>query len=113
MKIYFERNGGFMGRNVTTVVDTTELPPQEALKLLEILEDTDFFALPENPNGGLEGVPGGDQLCYKVTVEVAGVQHTVETSDTAAPPRLQPLLEELSQWARYSERGIGAPQNGF
>jgi hypothetical protein len=105
MKIYFERSGGFMGRTVSTVVDTNELPPEEALKLLEILDDTDFFALPEEPGGGPESAPGAaDQLCYKVTVEVAGVQHTVETSDIEAPPQLQPLFQELTQLARQSPR---------
>ena len=34
---------------------------------------------PENPNSFLESAPGADHLCYKVTVEVAGIQHTVET----------------------------------
>lgn len=105
MKIYFERSGGFMGRTVSTVVDTNELPPEEALKLLEILEDTDFFTLPEEPSSPLEQTSGAaDQLCYKVTVEVAGVQHTVETSDIEAPPQLQPLFQELSQLARQAPR---------
>jgi hypothetical protein len=101
-----------LGRNVSTVVDTNELPPEKALKFLEIMEDTDFFALPENPNSFLESAPGADHLCYKVTVEVAGIQHTVETSDTAAPPRLQPLLQELSQYARHEPPG-GLPGNNF
>ncbi len=105
MKIYFERSGGFMGRSVSTIVDTNELPPEEALKLLEILDDADFFSLPEEPAGDLESAPGAaDQFCYKVTVEVAGVQRTVETSDIEAPPQLQPLFQELTQLARQSER---------
>ena len=77
MKIYFERSGGFLGRNVSTVVDTNELPPEKALKFLEIMEDTDFFELPENPNSFSDDSSGADHLCYKVTVEVAGIQHTV------------------------------------
>ncbi len=113
MKIYFERSGGFVGREISTVVDTNEIPPESALKILEILDDTDFFDLPEDPGKGLEGVSGADQLCYRVTVEVAGVQHTVETSDTAAPPQLQPLLQELSQWARQSPQPNGLPGIGF
>lgn len=112
MKIYFERSGGFMGRTVSTVVDTNELPPEEALKLLEILDYTDFFALPEDPVSTLEQTPGAaDQLCYKVTVEVAGVRHTVETSDIEAPPQLQPLFQELSQLARQSPRPDPQPNS--
>lgn len=101
MKIYFERSGGFMGRSISTIVDTNQLPPDDALKLITIIDETDFFDLPENLGQGLESTPmGADQLCYRVTVEVAGVQHTVETSDLAAPEELQPLLTELSQLAR-------------
>jgi hypothetical protein len=103
MKIYFERSGGFMGRNVSTTVDTNQIPPEEALSLLKKVEYSDFFCLPQSSSGGLEGAPGADQLCYRVTVEVAGVQHTVETSDTSAPEELQPLLDELSNIARGSE----------
>lgn len=103
MKIYFERSGGFMGRNVSTTVDTNQIPPEQALSLLSKVDNSDFFCLPESFSGSLEGVPSADQLCYKVTVEVAGVQHTVETSDASAPEQLQPLLDELSHLARGSE----------
>lgn len=104
MKIYFERSGGFLGRSVSAVVDTNQIPPEQALSLLEKVEHAEFFDLPESPAAGLEGYQGADQLCYKVTVEVAGVQHTVETSDVNAPEELQPLLQELSQLARESYR---------
>jgi len=105
MKIYFERSGGFVGRQVSTTVDTKELPPEKALRLLEAVEDADFFTLPETPPIGPENMPANDSLCYRVTVEVAGVQHTIETSDPGNPPRLEPLIDELSRWARQSERG--------
>jgi hypothetical protein len=104
MKIYFERSGGFLGREISTTVDTTELPPELALQLLTIVEDTDFFTLPEPPASELESLPGADQMCYRVTVEVAGVQHTIEASDTSTPPELEPLIAELSRWARQTER---------
>jgi hypothetical protein len=104
MKIYFERSGGFMGNTVSAVVDTNQIPPERALPLLEKIEDADFFDLPESPGGALEGVAVPDELNYKVTVEVAGVQHTVKTSDNNAPQQLQPLLQELSRFARESNR---------
>ena len=103
MKIHFERSGGFVGREISTTVDTNELPPEKALRLLEVLENADFFTLPETPVSGPESLPVSDQFCYRVTVEVAGVQHTVETSDSGRPPRLEPLIDELSRWARQSE----------
>lgn len=107
MKIYFERSGGFIGRSVSATVDTNHLPPEQALSLLEKVDNADFFALPHSVSGELEGFPGADHLCYKVTVEVAGVQHTVETSDTSAPEELQPLLQELAEMARESNRPAG------
>ncbi|MCA9867161.1 MAG: hypothetical protein KIS95_11420 [Anaerolineae bacterium] len=100
MKIYFERSGGFMGRDVSTVVDTNRIPPEEALSLLEKVDDSDFFCLPQSLTAGPESLSGADQLCYKITVEIAGVQHTVETLDQNAPQELQPLLDELGKIAR-------------
>lgn len=115
MKIYFERSGGFMGRNVSTVVDTNQIPPEQALSLLNKVDKSDFFCLPESSTVGPESAPGADHLCYKVTVEVAGVQHTVETSDENAPEELQPLLDELSHLARSSDTAVshtGNPLSG-
>ncbi len=112
MKIHFERSGGFVGRQISTTVDTSDLPPEKALRLLEALEDADFFTLPENPAGSLESAPIPDNMCYRVTVEVAGVQHTVETSDAGTPSRLEPLIDELTRWARQTETS-GAPGSGF
>jgi hypothetical protein len=103
MKIYYERSGGFMGRTVMTVVDTNELPPKEALTLLESIEESDFFQLSATIDQGLESVDTiPDELCYRVTVEVAGVQHSVETSDSSTPPELQRLISELDRLARQA-----------
>jgi hypothetical protein len=103
MKIYFERTGGFMGRTICTEVDTNQIPPEQALSILEKIDDAGFFDLPGTLDTGLESASGAaDQLCYKVTVEVAGVQHTVETSDVNAPEQLQPLLKELTEYTRRS-----------
>ena len=109
MKIYFERSGGFMGRSVSTFVDTNQIPPEQALGLLVKVEDAEFFDLPQMPGAGLESTVVPDALSYKVTVEVAGVKHTVETSETDAPPQLQPLLQELDQLARQTPRPGATP----
>ncbi len=37
MKVYFERSGGFVGRTVSVCLDTKELPPDEALRLLGLV----------------------------------------------------------------------------
>lgn len=103
MKIYFERSGGFMGRSISTVVDTDEIAPETALKLLETLEEVDFFDLSETFSQGPEAMASGpDELCYRVTVEVAGIQHTIEASDSNTPEDLEPLIRELDRLARHA-----------
>ncbi len=109
MKIYFERSGGFMGRSLSTFVDTNQIPPEQALDLLVKVENAEFFDLPEMTGMGLESSVVPDALSYKVTVEVAGVKHTVETSENDAPPQLQPLLHELDQLARQTTRPVTPP----
>lgn len=103
MKIYYERSGGFMGRSVTTVIDTDSIPPEEALKLVEIIDELDFFELSSTLAEGPESmnmVP--DEMCYRVTVEIAGVRHSIETSDTTTPNALQQLINELDHLARQA-----------
>ncbi len=107
MKVYFERSGGFVGRTVSVCLDTKELPPDEALRLLGLVEDVDFFRLPEPPADALNNVVVPDQMCYRVTVEVAGVQQTIETPDPNMPPGLEPLIDELSRLARQTTRPSG------
>lgn len=107
MKIYFERTGGFTGRSVSTVVDTNRIPPEQALSLLEKVDESDFFSLPESVAGGPESFMGADRLSYKLTIEIAGVRHTVETSEENAPDELQPLLRELAQYARSPNPASG------
>ena len=104
MKVYFERSGGFVGRTVSVCLDTKELPPEEALRLLGLVEDIDFFRLPEPPVDGREQMVVPDQMCYRVTVEVAGVQQTIETPDPNMPPGLEPLIDELSRLARQTSQ---------
>jgi len=103
MKIYFERTGGFMGQVVSTVVDTDQLPPEEALSLIEKLDESDFFCLPASMDTGAKGGSGADRFCYKVTVEAAGAEHTVEASEEDVPDELYPLLNELTQMARAGD----------
>lgn len=109
MKIYFERSGGFMGTTVSTFIDTGELPPEEAARLLELIQDVDFFTLDETE---LESVPSmTDQYVYTVTAEVAGVEHTVCLHEGSAPDELQPLLRQLTIIARRRARSDSRPRD--
>jgi len=92
MQIYFERTGGFMGRRVTTVIDTETLPPAEAAEWQELVDAAGFFELPSQ----LEDVgTAADQFHYRLRVTINERQHTLEASESALPPALEPLLRRL------------------
>ena len=96
MRIRFEQTGGIMGRKISLDLDTSDLPADEAETLRQVLDDTNFFALPENLVTQL--VP--DELQYLITVETDDVVHSVRTSDTTATSALRALIQILSQQAR-------------
>ena len=100
MQIIFDRSGGFMGIKSSLIVKVDELPPEQAQTLRRLLDEANFFTLPENPTTQ----PAPDGFQYTITVETDTIAHTVRTSDTSAPDELRPLLQELSQRAR-SQRG--------
>ncbi|MBI5839259.1 MAG: hypothetical protein HZB19_04080 [Chloroflexi bacterium] len=95
-RIEFERSGGFMGRKVTLNLNLDELPPDQAQTLSLLIDESDFFNLPDSP----AKPPVPDSFLYTITVTTDTRQHTVHTSDTTAPERLRPLLIDLSARAR-------------
>lgn len=96
MRIIFNRSGGIMGLKSSLTIDLDELPPDQAVTLRRLLDESHFFTLPENPP--TRPIPDGFQ--YTITVETDKLNHTIHTSDTTAPEGLRPLLQELSQMAR-------------
>ncbi len=100
MRIFFERSGGFMGLNINTAVDTKTLPDtEEATTLEQLIEETQFFDLPENLN---KQGKGADQFSYTLRVETPEQAHTVHTTDMTAPDSLRPLLSRLTYLARQN-----------
>ncbi len=98
IKIVFERSGGVAGMRTTTTVNTDTLPTQEAQMLRDMVDKARFFDLP-----AVLAAPksnSADRFQYKLTVEIGGRSHTVETGEAAAPQTLQPLLERLGAMAR-------------
>jgi hypothetical protein len=101
MRIHFERSGGFAGMRMTTTVDTSTIPPDEAQELQKLVESAEFFSLPELiPTRGSQT----DRFRYKVKVETGGRRHTVDTGEDAAPDTLRPLLRRLTDIARSTRR---------
>lgn len=99
MRIFFERSGGFMGLNINTAVDTQALPDTEALSLEQMVQETQFFDLPENLK---DPTQGADQFSYTLRVETPEQEHTVYTTDVTAPDSLRPLLSRLTYLARQN-----------
>lgn len=98
MQIYFERSGGFMGLQLKTAVDTSQLPAGEAEALEQSLTAARFFELPSSldPQSTVEV----DRLIYKLTVVTTEQQHTALCTDEDAPEELRPLLRRLTIMAR-------------
>ena len=97
MRIYFKRTGGFAGIRLETLIDSNTLPPEEAAKLLDMVESSDFFSLPSKIAAR---EIGADQFQYKVTIESKDKRHSVEIQEAAIPPTLRPLLMWLTASAK-------------
>jgi len=95
-KIDFERTGGFMGRAVRLSLDLDDLPADQTETLSLLLDEADFFSL-EDPPGK---APLPDAFQYTITVTTDSAQRTIRTSDTTAPEKLRPLINDLSARAR-------------
>ncbi len=85
-----------MGRKVSVHLDLDDLPDDEERTLKRMLEEADFYSLPEN----LIARPVPDGFSYTITVEKDDRKKTVRVSDTTAPDALRPLITELSQHVR-------------
>lgn len=94
-KISFERSGGFLGQGIDLNLDLDTLPASDALNLIHLVQEADFFQLPEE----LVATSTPDEFVYTLTVESGLARHCVHTSDTSAPEALRPLLNVLSTLA--------------
>ena len=98
-EISFERSGGFMGRTISTTINLADLPDDQAGVLKEMLDEADFFELPED----LTRPPIPDAFTYTITVNTEVRHHSVRFSDSTAPDDLRPLLDELNKQARMRQ----------
>src|SRR5262245_31074720 len=97
-KIQFERTGGIVGQNIELDLDLDTLPASEALNLIHLIQEANFFKLPED----LVGTSTPDEFVYTLTVESGSSRHSVRASDTSSPESLRPLLNVLSTLAMVS-----------
>jgi hypothetical protein len=112
MKVTFERSGGFAGIKKRTELDTNAMSPDDAGRLRALVDAAGFFNLPEGgPRVGGRAIP--DRFNYRITIDDAGRQHTVQADEAALAPAVRPLIEFLSTSASRTLRteGGGRPTN--
>ena len=97
--ITFKRSGGFVGKGMRLQLTLDELPRSDASALLRLIEQSEFFKLPEN----LIIKFNPDEYQYTITVDAGIICHTVRTNDTTMPASLRPLVDELSSLRTFVE----------
>ena len=90
--ISFKRCGGFIGTGMRFQIDLDQLPISDARYLVRLIEQAEFFNLPENFI--IKFNP--DEYQYTITIVLGEMSHTVRTNDTTMPDSLRPLVQELS-----------------
>lgn len=80
-----------MGRTVSLDLDLANLPPDQAVTLKRLVEESDFFNLTELSSKAT----APDGFMYSITVENGNLHHTIHAGDTNFPQILRPLLEDL------------------
>jgi hypothetical protein len=97
--ITFKRCGGFVGKGMRLQLSLDELPTNDASALLRLIEQAQFFNIPEN----LIVKFNPDEYQYTITVDAGIIRHTVRTNDTTMPASLRPLVDELSLLRTYAQ----------
>jgi hypothetical protein len=97
-KIMFERSGGVLGQTIDTTLDLDTLPSSESRHMLYLIQEADFFRIPENLVAPLTT----DEFLYTITVEAGATRHRVRVNDTTMPESLRPLVHELVTLAEIS-----------
>lgn len=100
VRVTFEMEGGvayFPGLNKPTVVDSDHLPSDKQARLLELVQQSDFFDLP----GTIGRRPPGaaDLQSYVITVSQGARKHTVRVIEGGQAPDLQMLIDFLRKEA--------------
>ncbi len=94
MRVELQTDGGiayFPGLNKPVVVDSGDLPKEQAAQLQQLLDSTRFFELPAASRSLPKGA--ADMRHYTITVE-DGVRHrTVRLSDPIGDASLQALID--------------------
>jgi hypothetical protein len=100
-RIRFERTGGFTGMHLGADIEMDELPEEKARRIIEMLDELNFQALPARISGS---VNMSDEVFYTVTVDTKQWTHTVNIEESAASENLKTFLRQLVQAARQQKK---------
>jgi len=91
------RTGGFAGRTVHVQLDSEQMPPADAARLVQLVSSIDFSRL----GSSHRRLPAGaDLMTYDLTVERGGSRWHGTVSDPAIPSELRPLLQFITGHGR-------------
>jgi len=88
MRIDFKRSGGFAGLKMSKTIDTKNLNPDKAKKLMDLVESSGFFDL-----SPVISRTEADRYQYNLTVDWDGRKHSIQMDESAIPQKLMPLIE--------------------
>lgn len=89
-----------MGQEMAADFNLNEMPDDISQHLHNMITASNFFETPALN----EEFSGPDEFEYTVTVEAANSTHTVRTTDSSMPESLRPLIEDLTELAKTSQR---------
>ncbi|MEV6350771.1 protealysin inhibitor emfourin [Actinoplanes sp. NPDC051851] len=87
------RSGGFTGRSLHVVLDSTELPDERATELARLVRALDLTRLAAD----VPPTSGADLMRYDITIDDGSRHWHGIVADPHVPPALRPLLHFLSQ----------------
>ena len=97
VKVEMRRSGGFTGRTSTVRLDTAQMPPAEAARLMQLVTEVDLSRLgPARAHPGA----GADLMRYDLVIENGGDRWAGTVSDPSIPAELRPLLQFLTTTGR-------------
>lgn len=104
MRVRFQTEGGiahFPGLSEPVIVDTHELPVEEARELERLIDSARLFELPAT---SAPPQTARDYTRYTISVTAPGRSHTVKLADPIEDSAIRQLVEYLRAKARESRK---------
>ena len=89
-----------MGQEMAVDFNLDEMPDDISQRLHNLILESNFFKTPVQNTS----MSTPDEFEYTVTIDAGNSMHTVRTTDTSMPESLRPLIEDLTELAKASEK---------